>query len=183
MAITFQSIDFRPYTNSMRVPATHARPLARELRKAAPRDLSTAAQRALNEVQSLAEQIQVVLDERDRSSPAGVRPQIIACQTAWSALVGVLEAKSRIPADVSDAGARAAHLVATYFPEGVSFTRLDARAFWNEALRRLERMERDGELRAFTELAGKDMLVTAKKSTAELGEAIGVGKSKRDPGP
>lgn len=176
-------VDFRPYSTSVRTLAVHARPMARELRKSAPASLPKDIHTALAIVEGLAEHIQVVLDERDKSTPAAVRPQLDACQSTWLGVHGSLEAKARVPADVSDAGKQATEILASYFADGTSFTRLDARAFWSEAQRRLDRMERDGDATRITQLVGKDIVVGAKKTTAALGEAIGVGKTTRDPAP
>ena len=97
------TVDFRSYTTSVRVPAVHARPLVRDLRRRAPPGLPSVIEVALATTEELAERIQIVLDERDTSAPVRVRPQRDACLTAWGAIDSALEVKTRIPAHVSDA--------------------------------------------------------------------------------
>lgn len=177
------ALDFRPYTTSVRVPAIYAVPLARELRKRAPRNLPSVIQTALATTDELANHVKIILDERDKTSPLQVRPQLQSCQSCWIAIAGALEAKTRVPAEISGAAAQASELLAGYFPDGTAFTRLDARGFWSEAQRRLERMQRDGDVTRLTQLVGKDLVLAARKTTADLGEAIGVGEATREPAP
>ena len=177
------TVDFRSYTASVRVPAVHARPLVRDLRRRAPPGLPSVIEVALATTEELAERIQIVLDERDTSAPVRVRPQRDACLTAWGAIDGALEVKTRIPAHVSDAAAVATDLRATYLADAASFRELDARALWSETQRRLDRMERDGDVARVTQLVGEDTLRAARHATAALGEASGVATTTPEPVP
>ena len=178
MSLIHNPPDYRSY-QGFRAGAQYAKPVARMLRNAAPPDIAVEEKKALRVIESLAEQVQDVLTERDRFSGARVRPYRTAFINYWSALHDVLVGKARLGSEFGDQGERAQALLDTYFPEGVSFTLLDAYAAWFEAQRRLDRISDENQLQELEQIATAPMVQAIKKGTTELGEAIGVGKTAR----
>jgi hypothetical protein len=67
-----------------------------------------------------------------------------------------------------------------FFPEGLSFTKLDAFAAWYEGDWRFQEIETHGLAEEITSLTGPDIFPAAKQATVALGDALGVGETPRD---
>src|SRR5690606_4299147 len=111
-------IAFHQYGGPPRIPAVYAKPLVRLMQNQAPADLDRQERELLDDAEQLAEQIEVVLKQRDGAG--GIRAAFLDFVNGWSATHGALDAIRRIPASVSPNGARAAKLLATAFPDDLS---------------------------------------------------------------
>lgn len=178
MTIPLNVPDYRNY-QTFRAGAQYAKPVARLLRNAAPADLSADEKKALRTIEESAAQIQAIYAERDRVTKGRVRAVFDGFINYWSAMHEVLAGLARLDTQFGDVGERARALVGSYFPDAVSFVKLDAHAAWFEAQRRLDRMREEGQVEEIGALAGEPVFAAVRKGTAELGEAIGVGKTPR----
>ncbi|AKF06988.1 hypothetical protein [Sandaracinus amylolyticus] len=178
MSIILNPPDFRAY-HGLRVGAQYAKPVARQLFNVAPDDITPDERKALRVVVAVGDDVQSVFAERDRFSSARLQPIRISFMNYWAALHGVLDAKARLGDAFGDEGARARAVLAAYFADGVSFSRLDAHAAWFEGQRRLDRMSDEETADEVEALAGAAVFAAVKAGTAAIGEAIGVGKATR----
>jgi hypothetical protein len=173
------SIIYSGYVDAMRIGAERAQPFARELVHAAPLDLQIGERKALEIVVEYADEIDDVLNDRERGSNVRVRPFIQSCINTWGGSSDGLLAIARIPADVSDRGPRAADLHARLFPEGSSWLKSEAEVLWSRANRLLARIEEEKLEREIEALLGRDVHDAMVTVTQALGEAIGVGRKPR----
>ena len=174
------SLDVRDYVGPFRVSSAHAQHMARAMEAAMPPDASDDERSGMVEVVAAAAVVEDVLSDRDRFSQARVRPAFVSFGTAWSVLGDMLAALARMPADATARGPRAATLYASIFPDGTTFVKLDAGAAWAAGQRRLDRIDADGITASVDELVGADVLVAARRATANLREATGAGPAPRD---
>jgi hypothetical protein len=171
-------ITFSDYVDGIRIAAPYMKSLALTLANSQPDDLDEAARKQLSLLADIAKHGDDVLDERQ--GVLGVRPTLDDFTSVWGGLYEGLVAKSRMPASFSDRGERAATLVTRIFPDGVSFVRRDAHAAWSDGDRRLALIAELGLEGELDQIAGADHLEAAKKATAALGEALGVGHTRRE---
>jgi hypothetical protein len=174
------NFSYSQYVDGMRIPAERAQPFARELKHAAPRDMSPTEKRAIKLVFDLARDIDRVLKDRSRLSGAKIRPVVSDFVSAWGGMSDALLGIARMPSSLTDRPTRAADLHARLFPDGVLWLRSDAQALWSHANRLLERIEEESMLRDLERLLGRDFHVAVVKLTGQLGEAIGVGRVPRE---
>jgi hypothetical protein len=172
-------VQFPDYVRNVRANGPSALVLWARLQKVAPKDITTDEKRALKILGQRAKEVREVQSERDRQSPAKLRPVLNSYVNGWSGLYEGLSAKARVPAVVSDAGLRAQAINDSLFPDGVSFTQLPAPSAWSEGERRLERLDAEGLESRIIELVGADLLSTVRVSTAALADAIGTGEADR----
>jgi hypothetical protein len=171
-------IAFGDYVDGVRIAAPYMKSLAMTLGNAKPDDLDAAGRKQLALLADIAKHGDDVLDERQ--SVARIRPTLLEFGSAWVALYEALLAKSRLPVSLSDRGERASVLLGQIFPDGVSFVRRDAHAAWSDADRRLAHVVDLGLAREIDQVAGEEHLDVAQKTTDALGEALGVGKTRRE---
>jgi len=170
------TIPFENYVGPVRANAQSALVLARRLEKAAPEDLTAHERRALSRVSEAAEAVQEIQSARERFAPIKLRPLLAALASDWAALEGALAAAARLAPELGDLGARAGRVLATLLPDGTSFTQRAAPAAWSEANRRLDRLREEDLDDEVVALVGRPFLDAVKRSTARLGDAIGVGR-------
>lgn len=173
-----QPIAFADYVDGIRIAAPYMKSLALTLSNAQPSDLDARAKKQVALLVDLAKHADDVLDERQ--SVLGVRQQFLDFGSAWGALYDALVGKSRLPATLSERGPRAAALVERIFPDGAVFIRRDAHAAWSDGDRRLALILEQGLKDELDEVAGEELFEAAKKATTALGEALGVGRTRRD---
>jgi hypothetical protein len=173
-----EPITFADYVDGVRVAAPYMKSMAMTLVNAKPSDLSAEEKRQLDVIVEVAKHGDDVIDERQ--SVVGVRPWFIDFGNAWGGFNDALLAKSRLPASMSDKGERAAKLNMRLFPDGVMFVRRDSHAAWSDGDRRLALIAELGLEREIAAVIGDDHLDAARKATAALGEALGVGKTARE---
>lgn len=166
-------IDLRNYIQGISIPGRRAKLAAQKLTQSAPPDMDEAERSALGVVQQVGSEVSEVLSERDRISPARLKPLLLALSAHWTALFSILEALTTIPARLGDRGERAAALSRSLFPAGVSFARSEAPDAWAEAQRRIDRIVNEKLRDALVGLVGADVLAAAEDATRTLGEAIG----------
>ncbi len=172
-------INFADYVRGVRTSAQGAVVLAARLEWAAPSNMNSDEKKALALVVARAGEVKGVLDERDRLGPQRLRPLLNAFANDWSAIYGALSAKARLPSHVGDAGEDAASLVSSLFPDGVSFTQLEAESAWVEGQRRIERITDEKLGKRIEALVGDGFIEAVENSTGELGNALGTGEEKR----
>lgn len=175
-----QPILYSEYVDAMRIVAEKAQPFTRELKHAAPSNIQSGEKKALKVVVELADEIDAVLKDRARLSSAKVRPVVVAFVNAWGGMSDALLAATRVPAGVSDRAARAADAHARIFPEGSLWLRGDAQMIWSHGNRLLQRIDEEGLARELDQVVGADYHAAAAQLTAELGDAIGVGRVRRE---
>jgi hypothetical protein len=173
-----EPIVFGDYVDGVRIAAPYMKSLALTLANAKPDDLDAAGKKQLALLADIAKHGDDVLDERQ--STGGVRPTFDDFGNAWGGLCDALTAKSRLPASLSDRGERAAALVARIFPDGTMFVRRDAHAAWSDGDRRLALIAEQKLEHELSELVGEEHVDAVKKATAALGEALGVGHTRRE---
>ncbi len=167
--------DYRNYAGNFRIGAESALPVARRLDKAVPEDATPLQRRYCGELLEAAQLVQKTKSDRDRLAPEKIRPIKQVFQNDWGAFHGTLEGTRRLR--VGTRGARAGKLSDALLPDGLAFAVLEADEAWSEAERLLGRIE-DEELESeIVEVIGAEFLTAIKKSTRELGEAIGVGRT------
>jgi hypothetical protein len=174
------SISFRPYVDSLRVGAQYAKPVARLLVHSAPEDMTTEERTRLMAANALANEIGGVIYDRSQVSSARVRQPLLNFTACMGAFHNALEATASVPEAESTRSKRAKELMGVFFPEGLSFTKLDAFAAWFEGDWRFQAIEADGLTEEMTSLTGPDIFPAAKRATVTLGEALGVGETRRD---
>ena len=74
--VSMSEVDFRSYVQPIRVTAQHAQLLVRALEAAAPADADPHERAAIAQAVVAAAEVQEVLSDRDRWSPARVRPSL-----------------------------------------------------------------------------------------------------------
>jgi hypothetical protein len=173
-------ISFRSYADPLRISAQYATPVARLLVHSAPADITPEERVRLAAANALADEIGDVLYDRDRVSNARVRQPLSTFIAHMGAFHDVLLATATVSPTDSARAARAKELLDTFFPDGVSFTKLEAPAAWYEGERRMQQIEKRGLTEEIIGLTGPDFLPAARKATKDLGEAIGVGSVPRD---
>lgn len=169
-------IRFEDYVRGVRATCQTAPVLSARLEKAAPADITSDERKALRAVAALALEVQSVQSERDRLGPTRLRPLRAVFINDWSALYEGLGALARISPEVSKNGPAAARIVDSLFPDGVAFLQLPSERAWSEAKRRLDRLDGEGLGERIEALIGKHFVEGAKRSTAQLADAIGTGK-------
>lgn len=169
---------FDNYVNGVRIAASYAKPLARGLANALPKDADAKEKAAIKHISVCANAIDETLNERD--DVIVVREPYLAHANSWGALFDVLLGKMRIPAKHSDIGARAQTILDTVGDEREVFMRLDAPAAWSEGDRRYRRLVERGLEAETNAVAGPEHLIVIKKSSAELADVIGLGKTPRE---
>jgi len=102
----------------------------------------------------------------------------------WSALHARLEAYASLPAPHWPRAARAAELLASLFPDGLSFLSLPYSDEWAEGEKRLERIALGGLARDLDELAGMEFLAEVKRAQQRYGEVLALrkGSDRKLPG-
>jgi hypothetical protein len=170
-------IDFTTYVRPLRVHARAAPVLASRLAHAAPADLGGRARAALDAVHAAANDVQAVQSERDRAGPRRTRAARDAHNSLWGALYSVLTALRQL--EGTRRAERAAMLVETLFPKGLSFLSLDAGASWSEGVRYLTRIHDEGLAAELDAVAGPEFLEVLKQRSAALANAVGVGDESR----
>jgi hypothetical protein len=173
-----QPVTFGDYVDGVRIAAPYMKSLALTLSNAQPDDLEPTAKRQLALLVEIAKHGDDVLD--DRESAGRVRPWLLDFANAWGGLNDALVAKSRLPASLSDRGERADRVLARVFPEGVMFVRRDAHAAWAEGDRRVALIGELALQKEIDELVGAEHYDAAKATTLALGEALGVGRTRRE---
>jgi hypothetical protein len=172
-------VSFADYVRGVRTSAQGAVVLSARLEWAAPADITPDEKKALRAVKARAAEVQEVLGDRDRLAPGKMRPLLVAFANDWSALYDALTAKSRLPSHVSNRGPEAAMLSMSLFPDGASFTQLDAETAWVEGQRRIVRIHDEQLTPKIEALVGDGFIEAVKNSTGILGNALGTGRQKR----
>lgn len=175
----FEPIDYRPYILSLRITGPLAKPLSQKLVNAAPEDLDESERAALARVVRSAALADEVRSERERLSPAKIRPLVSAIGASFGPMHDALLALSRLAPQYGDRGPRAQRVLTSIFPDGMMLVTLEADAVWSEADRRLGRIDAEGMRAEIDALIGPEHLIAAREATAALGEALGNGTTKR----
>ncbi len=166
-------VEFADYVRGVRTSGPAVAVLDARLDKAQPPDITAAEKKALKLVHQRAEEVAVVQAARDRLAPGRLRPLLLAFANDWSGVYEALGAKTRVPKEISDVGERAEKVQVSLFPDGVSFTQLDAETAWSEGSRRLQRIDDEELEQELDALIGKEFVLAARKGTGALGAAIG----------
>ena len=168
--------DFARYATNLRVAASAVAALFIRIQHAAPKTLRPLEVEALADLERAAQQVQEARAERRRKGPRVAAPRG-ACANAWLALYESVFAMARLRL-VTKRGDEAQALIERLFTSGVPFATADADKMWDGASELLAqiREERLGEL-IQTVTGGTEHLTQAKRTTAALGEAIGVGQT------
>jgi hypothetical protein len=162
------------YTSSARFRSSHATPLALQLARVAPPDLTPAEKKALDTIRLRADELDAIRKNRQRvSAPSLQRPRN-ATATAWTALATSLGALATIPPELGPEGPTATALAATLFPTGTSFGQQDANAVWSHSQMLLERIAEEGHRPSLESVVSPALLRAIEKAHADLGRAIGV---------
>ena len=173
----YTPISVREYCDGVRLSAPYVKVLVEGLRNALPEDADAAERKQIDLLVRLSREVDAVVNMRD--VVVLVQPERAAFVAAMGALHDALLAVERLPRGHSDRAERAARLRTLAFPEGITFVRKDAAASWSDGDRHLRRIADEGLERELTALVAPEFLAVAKKTTAALGEALGVGRTKR----
>jgi len=171
--------QFEIYVAGVRANAQAAPVLATRLENAAPGDLTPDERRMLKLVIRSASEVSSVVSERERLSPARLRPLMLAVTTSHNGLESMLSMKAGLPADVAERAPLAARVHDTLYPNGVVFLMSDADSVWSESHRLLTRIDDEKLEHAIHQLGGDEFLAAIRKATDVLGDAIGTGHDKR----
>lgn len=161
-------------TGNVRISARRCRPLALRLQQCAPSDLTPAQRERLEAVTARAGEVDDVLTQRERGSGAVVREPRQRAGGAFTLLHQRLTATAALPESLGPEGPEAERIVASYFPDGVSFAQLPAVEAWQHGSRLMERMADEGTRDRIDALAGPAFLRNVEQALDALGEAIGV---------
>lgn len=174
-------IDFVQLAQETRFSAVSGILVVNRIVLAAPGDLTSEQKKALRGVAVAKTEVERVREERAMRQPAKVRPFIGPFNASWSGLSDVLGALATLPPDVGGKKSERAQKVRmTLFPEGgAPFLQLDAETAWVEAKERLDRIARHDVGGELALLVGPEHVEAIKKTTAALGEILGVGKTPR----
>jgi hypothetical protein len=170
-------IDLAPYVSPMRFDGQHGIVLAAQLGVAASADLGPRGKAMLARVGTMADRVTAVLVQRGKTSAGGLRPIILAFDTAYSALSGRLSSAAKLPASAGDVSARATAVLDAVLVDGLTFLVNDAETKYAESVRRLLVIEEAGLDGEIDRIAGAGYLDAVKAAHAALGEAIGVGRA------
>jgi len=173
------AIEPSSYARRTKVTAQNASVLVKRMVLAAPGDLSEDQRASLRDLGRANEVLDDAKHRKARLDPGTIRPQLNDSNAVWGGLSDSLAAAEKLP--MSKKAPRAAKLRATLFPDGPPYLQNDAETAYVEARDRLERIRREelgGELDA---VLGPEFREAAEKTTAALGEAIGVGKTAKPP--
>ncbi len=166
-------VEFADYVRGVRASGPSVAVLDARLEKAQPPDITTAEKKALKLVHDRAADVAAVQAARDRLAPGRLRPVLLSFLNDWTGLYDALSAKVRLPRTISDVGDRAETMRASLFPDGVSFTLLDAESAWSEGSRRLQRIDDEDLQSELVALVGKEFVMAVRSGTDALGAAIG----------
>jgi hypothetical protein len=160
------------YTNPARFGSRHSRPLAILLRKTAPTDLDPRAVEALVRLEQRAQEVEDIATARERQAPPAVRGPRITAGGSWSNLHAALGCVAQVTGD--PAGAEAARVHGTLFPEGVAFVQLDAHALWAMGDRLLRRIDDENLGPAIEAVVHPALLRDVRTAHTQLGVATGL---------
>jgi hypothetical protein len=122
--------------------------------------------------------LQDAYSRAERGASLGEKRQAdVAIDNAWSALFARLEAFASLPAAHWPRATRAAQLVATLFPDGLSFLSFTYTDEWAEGEKRLERIAAHGLTRDIDEIAGPEFLAEVKRAQQRYGEVLALRKT------
>jgi hypothetical protein len=162
------------YVTPSRFHSRHCSTLAEQLEAVAPSDLTADQRAALAQIIDLGNQVDDISKARQRVSPAAVRaPRLLTC-TAWSSLHGSLVALATCPPDLGPEGPAAAELVATLFPDGVTFMQADASAVRSGSKVLLERIEEEALGARIDALVSPQLRRQVGRAHAQLSTALGI---------
>ena len=109
------------------------------------------------------------------------RPADAALDGAWSNLYGRLVSYAALPEVEYPGAAKAAALVESLFPDGLSFLRLPYNQQWAESDKRLKQIESEGWKKDIDRLAGPEFLEHLKAAHEEYGAVLGLTRRAADP--
>jgi hypothetical protein len=151
------------------------------LQQLEPEGLNPDQKRLLRMVERRAQEVHEVQADRERFSPAKLRPLLAMFANGFVGMHDALAAIANVPVEVSKRGERAKAILDTLFVDGTAFVQLDAESAWAEGNRRLLRIKAEKLDVAIDELIGEDFLKAAEHATAKLASAIGTGRSRALP--
>jgi hypothetical protein len=147
------------------------------LLSAMPRNAPDNVKKAATKLRMATVGLQDAYSRVERGASLGEKRQAdIAIDNAWSALHARLEAYASLPAPHWPRASRAAELLASLFPDGLSFLSLPYSDEWAEGEKRLERITHAGLARDLDELAGMEFLAEVKRAQQRYGEVLALRK-------
>lgn len=172
-------IDPSSYARRTKVTAQNASVLVRRTMLAAPGDLTEDQRASLRNLGRANDGLDDAKHRKARLDPGTIRPQLNDSNASWGGMSDALIAAERLPH--SKKAARAAKLRAAIFPDGSPYLQNDSEASYVDARDRLELIRREELGTELDEVLGPEYREAAEKTTAALGEAIGVGKTPKPP--
>ncbi|HEU4405875.1 MAG TPA: hypothetical protein VFS43_11465 [Polyangiaceae bacterium] len=174
------TVDFdpTPYVRPPIVDVPAAVGLSVALIKAMPNPSTDEVRRSARRLRASTLALQQAWAKSDeKAPPRDKRPADVALDNAWSALYGRLESYARLPAEQAPRAERAAGLLNTIFPDGLSFLKLPYASEWAESEKRLTKIDQQKLGSALDELAGPDFLTVLRAAHADYGAALGMTKA------
>lgn len=132
------------YTGNPRIAANVAISLARGLRQKAPTDARPEQLAKLQAVERSAEEVDVVINARDRTGAAAEGAARTDVTGALTAMESSLNATASLPDAVSPAAAPAREVSATLFAGAPPLSAMSAKATWAHGKRVLQRIDEEG---------------------------------------
>ena len=169
-----QATSIASYTGNARFNSRHCAALAIQLHRVAPAGMSGDQASALALIVTRAAEVDLVRKTRSRTAPSAQRVPRFKVVSAWAAVKDGLGATATIPPELGSEGQEAQTLGTRLFPEGSSFTQLDAVAVWSQSKELLERLDEEGLSPRVNALIHPKLLAAATRAYEQLGQAIGV---------
>lgn len=172
--------DFDPslYTRSPKLDVPSAIALSIKLLAATPQNPPAPVKKAAKALRQKVLTLQSVWKTRDRvEKRVDPRPIDVLADNSMSRLVSRLEDYAELPEDTYPLATRARILLATLFPTGLSFLKLDYPSQWAETQKRLDRIDEEAFAADIDRIAGPEFLAEIRRAHKLYGEAIGVTKT------
>jgi hypothetical protein len=170
-----RELDLRELQRSPRVDVPNAIALAQKLLTAAPANPPPAVAAALDALRAALAELQRVFTERTPEAQASANRTVDnQADIAWRAFYERLYACTLLPADLYPEAAQASQLVATLFPDGLTFIAGDYESQWAETEKRLDLVDKNQLVPLVHSLVGPSFLAEVRRTHDIYGKALGI---------
>jgi len=172
--------DASLYTRSPKLDVAGAVALSIKLLAAVPKNAPVPVKKAAKALRQKVLTLQSVWKARDRvEKRVDPRPLDVLADHAMAHLVGRIEDYAGLPQELYPLASRAAALLATLFPTGLTFLKQNYPSQWAETQKRLERIDEEGLADDIDKIAGPEFLSEVRRVHALYGDAIGVTRNNK----
>lgn len=175
------TFDPVPYITETRFNAVSAQLVITRLSRTAPTDLMPPERKLLRQMEAARKEVQRVREDRTSHAPAKVRPVLQRVNVAWGGFSHSVAASVSLLDDLGGVKReRAVRVQGSLFPEtGGPDLNVDAATAYVDAQARIERIASAGLEADVIAVVGREHYDAVITTTAELGEALGVGEAPR----